>query len=88
MLDASEQPLTGNASAHQQQHVQQQQHQLSQNRYHQQAHQYSENQIDCSPRLLVPSVTSVTDLSHTSNRGKHKLSRSQVCKKNISHLKK
>lgn len=69
MLDTSEQPLTGNSS-----HAQQ--HQLPQNRYHQTSQQHSQNQVDCSPRLLVPNVT--TDSTHTPNRNKHKLSRSQV----------
>ncbi|KAF7993225.1 hypothetical protein HCN44_006285 [Aphidius gifuensis] len=71
MLDTSEQPLTGNAS-----HAQQ--HQLPHNRYHQTSQQHSQNQVDCSPRLLVPNAPSLTDSSHTSNRNKHKLSRSQV----------
>uniref|UniRef100_A0A0C9QY91 PLEKHG5_0 protein n=2 Tax=Fopius arisanus TaxID=64838 RepID=A0A0C9QY91_9HYME len=72
MLDADEHPLPGGGTH--------QPPQLSHNRHqHSHHHQlYSPNPVDCSPRLLVPSATSITDSSHTSSRNRHKLSRSQV----------
>ncbi|XP_063992097.1 pleckstrin homology domain-containing family G member 5 isoform X2 [Diachasmimorpha longicaudata] len=75
MLDAGEHPLPSGTT-----HQPPQPHQLSHNRHQNPHHHqlYSPNPTDCSPRLLVPSATSITDSSHTSSRNRHKLSRSQV----------
>ncbi|XP_034941032.1 pleckstrin homology domain-containing family G member 5-like [Chelonus insularis] len=73
MLDTGEHNLSGGGT--------QQSPQMTHHRYpspHQPPLLFSPNPADCSPRLLVPSSTLTTDTSYSSNKNRHKLSRSQV----------